>query len=153
PVMSAMEVWTIVWTGDEALGNQTNVFNDWMLNSDDFWIASVGEYGIGKGVAKGVIVLPDTAPATLDDSAMGPMIKAHIADGTFPAPNAQTLYSFVIPKKTKQTMQGGVGCQDYGGYHSETRSASGSKTYVPYAVNLQCSGFGGVTPFDSLTEV
>lgn len=153
PVMSAMEVWTIVWQGDQALGDETNTFDDWMLNSDDFWVSSLSQYGVGKGIAKGVIVLPDQPPSTLDDSAIGPMIKAHIADGLFPQPNKQTLFSFVIPKKTKSTMQGGTGCQDYGGYHSETRVASGSKTFVPYAVNLQCSGFGGVTPFDSLTEV
>jgi hypothetical protein len=124
-----------------------------MLSSDNFWVVSLSEYGIGKGIAKGKIVLAEAAPATLDDSAVGPLIKAHIADGTFPQPNTQTLFSFVIPKKTKSTMQGGAGCQDYGGYHSETRTAAGAKTFVPYAINLQCSGFGGATPFDNLTLV
>jgi hypothetical protein len=153
PTLAAPEVWTIVWQGDEALGAQVNGFVGWMLNSDDYWTTGTGEYGVGKGKAMGVIVLPVAAPATLDDSAVGPMIKAHIADGLFPKPNANTLLAFVVPAGTKSTMYGAAGCQEYGGYHAETRMAAGSTTYVPYAINLQCAGFSGGSLFDSLTMV
>jgi hypothetical protein len=153
PTFSAMEVWTIVWKGDEALGDQINEFVNWDVQSDEYWIEAMGEYGVGKGKAMGKIVLPDAVPKTLDDSAVGPIIKAHIADGLFPQPNSQTVFSFIVPSNTQSTMFGASGCQEYGGYHSETRAATGSKTYVPYAINLQCGGFAGGTDFDSLTEV
>jgi hypothetical protein len=151
PVLAAPEVYTIVWKGDEQLGAQVNTFVEWMLNSDSYWTPGTSEYGVGKGKAMGVLVLPDAKPATLDDSAVGPMIKAHIADGSFPAPNVNTIFSFVVPETTQSTMQGGKGCQEYGGYHAETRTVAGGQTYVPYAINLQCMGQGSV--FDETTMV
>jgi hypothetical protein len=153
PTLAAAEVWTIVWKGDEALGQKVQDFTNWMLTNDQYWSSSLGQYAVGSGKGMGVIVLPDTAPATLDDSMVGPMIKAHIADGLFPKPNVNTVLSFVVPEKTQQTMYGGKGCSEYGGYHAETRMATGSTTYVPYAINLQCAGFTGGTLFDSLTMV
>ena len=159
PTFAAMEVWTIVWAGDEALGAQTNLFVDWLVQSDEFWITAMKEYGVGKGKAMGVLVINAAKPATLDDTAVGPMIKAHIADGSWPTPNVNTVFAFVVPVTTRSTMFGGQGCLaggaggSYGGYHSETKIATGSKVYVPYAINLQCDGFAGNTLFDSLTEV
>jgi len=153
PTLANPEVWTVVWQGDEALGAKVNQFVDWMVKSDEYWTVGVSEYKVGKGRGMGVIVLPDAAPATIDDSQLTTMIKTHLADGLFPQPNANTIISYVIPKKTKQTMYGGQGCQQYGGYHAETRTATGSKTYVSYAVNLQCTGFGGSSLFDELTMV
>jgi hypothetical protein len=152
PTLAAPEVWTVVWQGDEALGDKVNTFIDWMLQSDEYWTVGTSEYNVGKGHGMGVIVLPDAAPATIDDSQLTAMVKSHIADGLFPQPNANTVISYVIPKKSKQTMYGGTGCQEYGGYHAETKKASGVNTYVSYAVNLQCTG-GGVSVWDYLTEV
>src|SRR3954453_2167484 len=37
PTLANPEVWTVVWQGDEALGEKTNLFIDWMLQSDDDW--------------------------------------------------------------------------------------------------------------------
>jgi hypothetical protein len=152
PVIPKIEIWTVVWQGDEALGQRIDQFTKWMVESDDYWVHSLGEYGVGKGKAMGVIVIPNAAPATLDDSAFSPLIKNAIASALFPAPNSNTLFQFIVPPTTKSTLYGSAGCQEYGGYHSETRIAAGSMTLVPYAVNLQCSGFGG-TSFDGLTEV
>ena len=162
PVMTNIEVWTVVWKGDEALGANVNRFIGWMVNSDDYWVPAVSEYGVGKGKAMGVLVIKDAmgnpmaAPAVLPDSGVEPLIKQQVAQGNFPAPTANTLFSFVIPPNTQSNMgRGGVGCQDYGGYHSEARKANSYKDTVSYAINLQCpgGGFGGNTAFDSLTEV
>jgi hypothetical protein len=157
-IIANPEVWTIVWSVDKDLGQQVQTFTDWMLNSNDFWVATLSEYGIGKGKAMGVLVINDAPPATLDDSAVAPLIKAHVADGSFPQPNANTIFSFLLPMATKSTMHsfGGVssGCTEYGGYHSYSRPLTGVKLNVPYAINLNCgAGFGGNTAFDSITEV
>jgi hypothetical protein len=148
PVLAAPQIWTIVWKGDEALGASVQDYTDWMLTSEVFWTASLSEYGVGKGQAMGVITLPDSPPATLDDSTVVAMIKQHIGDGLFPqvVQNA-TVLSFIVPKVTQQTMFGGKGCVDYLGYHSEARTATGATTYVPYMINLQCD-----SQFETLME-
>src|SRR5262249_38608606 len=77
--LAAPEVWTVVWQGDEALGAKTNDFINWMLNSgNDFWTPGVSEYKVGAGKGMGVIVLPDAAPATIDDTMLTAMVKTHI---------------------------------------------------------------------------
>jgi hypothetical protein len=150
PVLAAPEVWTVVWPGDEDLGARINKFTGWMLQSD-FWINSMGEYGVGAGKAKGVIVLPSAAPATIDDKDLKPLVKSVVAMLGEPT-NSNSLIQFVVPEAVKQTMQGGQGCNDYGGYHSQTRSTTGGSMSIPYAVNLQCHE-GTKTLFDLLTEV
>ena len=160
PVLKNAEVWTVVWKGDEELGARVNSFLDWMLNSDEYWLPAVSEFGVDKGKAMGVLVIKDAsgnpvaAPSTLPDSGIEPLIKAQIAQGSFPAPTSSTLFTFVVPPSTQSNMgRGGVGCQDYGGYHSEARKGTSFKDTVPYAITLQCGGFGGNTAFDSLTVV
>ncbi len=161
---ASMEVWTIVWAGDEALGARMNEFVDWAVQSDEWWLTAMKEYGVGKGKAMGVLVINAAKPATLDDTAVGPLIRAHIAgtvagDTQWPTPNANTVFAFMVPVTTHSTMFGAQGCTsggaggEYGGYHSETKIATGSKVYVPYAINLQCDGFAGNTLFDALTYV
>jgi hypothetical protein len=137
PVLPAMELWTVVWKGDDALGAKVDAFHGAMLASD-YWTSRLGEYGIGKGVAKGVIVLDTAAPATLDDSAM----PGIIAGPKFPAANANTVFAFVVPPSTLVTNQGENGCGQFGGYHFETPKG------VPYILDLQCDA-----TMDTLTIV
>lgn len=150
PVLANPEVWTVVWPGDEDLGARVNKFTGWMLSSD-FWVNSMGEYGVGAGVAKGVIVLPSAAPSTIDDKDLKNVVKSVVAMLGEPT-NSNSLIQFVVPEAVKQTMQGGQGCVDYGGYHSQTRSTTGGSVSIAYAVNLQCKE-GSKTLFDLLTEV
>jgi len=146
PVMDHIEVWTVVWQGDEALGDRVNRFLDWMLTSD-YWAQSTAEYGVGPGVAKGVLVIPQKPPATLDDSSIDGLLQGYITSGLFPTPNGKTAFSFILSPKTMSTMFGSRGCNAYEGYHSEAQLAAGT---TPYLVNLQC---GSGTNFNSLTEV
>jgi hypothetical protein len=146
--LSAPEIYTVVWQGDEALGSEVNQFNQTMLASD-YWTGSLAEYGVGAGSAKGVLVVPSAPPATLDDSTLTALIESNAGQGTWPTPNPNTVLSFVLSSKTQSTMFGGNGCTSYGGYHNETDHAH----YV-YTVNLQCPGFGGVPQsFDELTFI
>jgi hypothetical protein len=149
-VIHAPEIWTVVWQGDEDLGAKVNKFSGWMVQSD-YWTQSLAEYDIHAGVAKGVVVLPSAAPATIDDSAFKNLVKSVIAGLPEPV-NSNSIISFIIPVKTQSTMQGGQGCVDYGGYHSQTRTVAGGSTSIPYLVNLQCTE-GSKSLFDLLTEV
>jgi|GEM_PF-3437525 len=147
PVMDHIELYTVVWQGDEALGERINRFNSWMVTSD-YWMESTAEYGVGQGSAKGVLVIPQKPPTTLDDSVIEGLINGYIASGLFPAPTAKTEYVFILNPKTASTMFGSSGCNDYGGYHTEARLDTGGT--VPYLINLQC---GSGNNFNNLTEV
>src|SRR5262249_5704390 len=128
-------------------------FHDWMLTSD-FW-AGLKEYGVDQGVAKGVIVMPNAAPRTLDDAEITPLIEGFIADGTFPQPNENTIFAFVPPPTTKSTVMSdpSKGCVDYVGYHDETNNNDENADHVVYSINLQCPRDDGTVSFDDLTSV
>jgi hypothetical protein len=138
PVLAAPEVWTVVWPGDEMLGNQVNMFVGWMVQSS-YWV-TLKQYGVGAGVAKGVIVMPSAAPKMLDDSAFDGFVSSLAA--MHPA-NANTLFAFVTPLSTVVSFGGGASCVAYGGYHHETR------TGIAYAVNANCP-FDGLQGLDDL---
>ncbi|MSP60619.1 MAG: hypothetical protein EXR72_09820 [Myxococcales bacterium] len=145
PVLKAMEIWTVVWPGNEALGARVNAFHDWMLKSA-YWSESLSEYGVGPGVAKGVVVLPQAAPPVLSVSAFGGLVASLESQPKY-APNANTAFAFVVPLTTQVTGGAGrEGCFNYGGYHTETANGT------VYEVNLQCAGQGNGA-FDDLTYV
>ncbi len=129
PVIASPEIWTVVWQGDEALGAQVNAFHNWMLNSD-YWTSSLSEYGVGVGVAKGVIVIPSTLPATVEETALGQPITQTISSH---ARNASSVFVFVVPAATQVT-HGGVGeCPNGPNYHTEAYDGT------VYELVSQCS--------------
>jgi hypothetical protein len=151
PTIAAMEPYTIVWNGDEALGDKVNTFLSYLVQSD-YWVAVTTEYGGGKGTPKSVIVLDDAAPAALDDSLMDGIVNGLVTSGKLPSTNDNTVLFFVVPQSTKSTLFGANGCFDYGGYHAETQMLINGR-HQPYAVNLQCAGsaLASSSGFDSLT--
>jgi hypothetical protein len=60
-VIANPEIWTVAWEDNRAEGEAAHAFLSWMLTSD-YWTGSLAAYGIGPGVAKGLIVLPGNAP-------------------------------------------------------------------------------------------
>ncbi|MCU1277140.1 MAG: hypothetical protein JWM53_686 [bacterium] len=145
PVQAAPEVWTVVWPGDEAVGAQIVDFLDWMLHSD-YWKTAVGEYGVGAGVSKGLIVLPTAAPAVLDDAMLGALATSLVTSGQV-TKNDNTEVAFVPPATTVVTAGSDKSCSVFVGYHSHgTNSADG----VAYSVNMRCRGEAG-EPIDVLT--
>jgi hypothetical protein len=132
PTLKNAEVWTVVWKGDEALGADVDRFTAWMLTSQ-YWTDSLGEYGIGAGVAKGVIVLPDAPPATYDSANIPTLIGSLTAQAKY-TPNANTLFQIVLSSSTTLYQSGGKFCDVGGGYHVSTADG------VPYSVIPQCPG-------------
>src|SRR5262245_9833485 len=78
-LLKNIDVGTVVWAGDTALAQARADFASWLVGSDYYKILE--EYGIGPGTARGPVVLPGPAPTTLDDSGVGPLIRAALADG------------------------------------------------------------------------
>jgi hypothetical protein len=143
-----MQVWTVVWAGDEAAGTSLDAFNAVLFQSG-YWREVTAEYGIGPGTAPGVIALSGPLPTSLNgadfDALVASLPGSTALDGsTVPAPNESTVFDFLIPKGTPA---GGY-------YHSETTrrltSVSGALIHVPYVVMPQDS-VGFVSDEDYLT--
>ena len=139
--LSAMEIYTVVWQGEEALGAEMDHFHGAMLGSS-YWTSRLGEYGMGAGTAKGVLVVPQPPPATIGYTDLESMIDQNIAGGVWPTPSANTAFAYIVPSATVVDLGGTPACSTAGGYHSETPRG------VPYMVDLQCS-----PGFDLLTVV
>ena len=141
------EIWTVVWTGDDALGAKVNAFNTWMLGSD-YWKNGLKDYGVGAGTAKGVIVLQNSPPPTMiTDGQLQTIITQNlgVAGSGWPTKNANTVISFVLDPKTVDTSNGGS-CTVYDGYHG--RTATGK---TPYLVNAYCPDANMQPDWNNLT--
>jgi hypothetical protein len=144
-----MDVWTVVWRGDEAIGTSVDTFNGAVLGSD-YMMTSLSEYGAGAGTARGVIVL-GPPPATVDDDALAAVLAALPGSTTTSGarvrePDANTVVTFVIPKTTQPPLDSS--------YHAETGAllpaAGGASIHEPYIV-LRQDSVGYVSDFDYLT--
>jgi hypothetical protein len=147
--LANMEVWTIAWRGDEALGARVDAFNGSVVASP-YWHDSLAEYGVSGGTAKGLIVL-GAPPAAVDDNFFEEQVpqllgKTTTTGATFTAPSASTVVTFLIPKATTEP----VGTS----YHTETEgtvaSAAGGPIHIPYIV-LDQIAVGFIPDFDYLT--
>jgi hypothetical protein len=103
----------------------------------DFWGSSLGQYGVGAGTAIGVVVLPGTPPEPLDTKAFALLLEGLVANGSVPAPDANTLFSFIVPP---------LPIPKGGGFHSYTPN-------FVYTVNYESLAPNGSVWFDGLTYV
>ncbi len=136
PVIAAMELWTVVFPGDETLGAHLDAFHRDMFGTSYYWTGILGQYGVGDGSARGVIVLPQAKPATLAHDAIPALLDGVAVPG---GRNANTVLALVVPKTTMVT---GVPAGE-AAYHNETPKG-------PFIVLLQ-KDIGVGTAFDSLT--
>ena len=147
PVQKAPEVWTVVWPGDEVLGGQIVDFLDWMLTSD-YWMTSMGEYGIGAGTSKGLIVLPTAAPAVIGDAQLAGLSTMLVSSGQITG-STNTQVVFFPPPTTKVNLDGSTSsCSAFLGYHEHGKNSADA---VAYAVTARCVGSPG-TVLDGITD-
>jgi len=147
-VLGAMEVWTIVFIGDEAIGSAVDTLNGLVLASS-YYTTNLSEYGVGAGTAHGVIVAgapPSAVDDAFYDAQIGQLVGRVSSTGDMLTLGPNTVLTFVIPKATSEP----VGTS----YHTTTVATfpltSGSSARVPYIVIRQDS-VGFVADFDYLT--
>lgn len=155
------EVVTITYPGD-TLAKQLEAFGDGITQTC-YWdtiragyCESSGMSCVGRGTlpAKPHVEMTAAPAASYTDTAMGgsstmaTYIQQQVASGTFPAPDANTLYALYFPSTTTITLDGATSCQTFGGYHNSTTVTppGGSNTIVSYAVIPRC-----MTTIDYLT--
>jgi hypothetical protein len=124
PVISHPQLITITYQDDTNTAVD-QAFDEWIIQSK--WLETIGaDYGVSLGSNMNV-VLPGSAPTSLQDSDVQNILVALIADGGLPAPVVpdgggvpDQLYMFWFPYTT--TISGtslGVSCQSFGAYHNE----------------------------------
>lgn len=111
-----------------------------LLPGSDWWKAVTGGFGIGDVSHPAHLVLAASAPDEMDDDGVLAAIVDHIADGSLPYPDADTLYAIFLPPTTTLHSVAGDSCVNYGGFHTQgiASNGDGGSTRFAYAVLPQC---------------
>ncbi|HEX8791918.1 MAG TPA: hypothetical protein VF765_13280 [Polyangiaceae bacterium] len=157
PKLTAPRVVTVSFSNDDpTLLASLQSFDD-TITTTAWWTAVTSEYGVRQGAAGTHVVLPMAAASGYTDSVHGgdssvrQLVQAFVADGTLPAPDAQTLYVLYFPAGTILRLDGISACAPPGGtgwHDSVTVSLpdAGTSTDVAYAVIPRCqSDLGAMT--------
>jgi hypothetical protein len=137
PVLAAPAPVIVVWPGDESLGERLNAFHEDLFASY-VWGKTFAQYRVGRGTAKGIVVLPDAKPATIAHDSIPSLVSGVAAGLTV---DANTVIVVLIPVTTTET---GVPANELG-YHNEIGG-------VPFIVLRQTTTATiGSTTFEDLT--
>jgi hypothetical protein len=146
--IKAPEVWTAVWAGDEQIGADVQKFTSWMLTSS-YWTTGVAEYGVGAGVAKGVVVIDGAKPTSISQTDLDALIDKNVGhtNGWPTSANANTIISIVTDPSISVTdvLGNPAGCVAFDGYHSISQAG------VPYLVNAYCNDASNKPDWNNLT--
>ena len=147
PLLGAVEVvpiyWGAAWSDPEnaALASRLDDFFDFILTSE--YMDLLAEYGtdtspIGHGRRTASARVTSSEPAsTVTDAAVQTTLQGFVADGTVPAPTAETLFFVYLPPGVTSVLGSGRSCAPGGfcGYHNH---AVGLRyAVVPFA---DCTG-------------
>ena len=141
PVMSAPRIVPITYAGDP-LADQIEDFVG-SVGCTDYWRSAVSEYGVGEAQMLAPVRLPDAAPATISDNAIGAFLSKQIQAGApgFANPPDDVIFAVYLPTGTTVELQGSQSCSQSGdsflGYHS---SFSYTGKPISYAVIARCDG-------------
>jgi hypothetical protein len=107
------------------------------VGTTTYWTDAVAEYGVGPATVQPPVHLTQTAPKTIDDSAIGAFLATTLASKVgLMAPSANALYVISYPSTSTVTLGTSTSCTDFGAYHN---SASVGGVTVAYAVVPECT--------------
>jgi hypothetical protein len=136
PSFAHTKLVTITFPG-YAHKDEVEAFGDFIVTSK--WLLATGEeYGVNDGTHLAKVVLPDEAPAAIDDAGLVALIGDRITDGTLPAGSVadEVLYLIYLPGSTVLTDDGTL-CTDFLGYHWEAQAGG---QHIAYGVVGDCDG-------------
>jgi len=139
PVMVHPKVLPIMFAGDSGAGDVQSFLTE--LAGTPAWGSATSEYGVGPLTILPAVTVTD-APQSISDSGLQSMVASNTSSATAPwgAADPETIYLFVLPQGTIEQDSYGACCNEYDGYHDETKVGS---TSVSYAVSCTCPGFDG----------
>jgi hypothetical protein len=135
PVIAMPTLYAVTFPGDALLSSIQSLIST--IGGTAYWTANTSEYGVGPATAGQPISLTEQAPAQIDDAQIQTWIGQKVTAGTFPQPDANTLYVIFYPASTSITLFGTSSCQQFGGYHNEGQLANGQP--FAYAILPRCS--------------
>ena len=155
-ILDAMSVVTVTFASDDpTLVGRLNTFGD-TITSTPWWKATTSEYCaqpkntpcIGPGAGGGHVSIPEAPAASYTDSSSSDvstikdLIKAKVADKTFPDPTDNTLYAIYFPKGVSVNLDGSQSCNNFGAYHNTVtlKNAANQLVVVAYAIMPRCGG-------------
>lgn len=154
PVLASPKLVPVFFAGDDAAFTAQLADFDSRIGASAYFAAAVGEYGVGPATALAPVQLTETAPPTIDDTAIQAwlQLKLDSNDPAWPTHDGNTLYILHYPAATTITLQGQSSCTGFGGYHNETQlDAAHGSADVAYAVIPRCATFGSLTGIDAVT--
>ena len=154
PVLASPKLVPVFFAGDDV--TFTAPLADFVskIGATPYFATAVGEYGVGPATALAPVQLTETAPATIDDTAIQTWLQGKLDgnDPGWPANDANTVYLLHYPANTTVTLQGSTSCAAFGGYHNDTQlDAAHGSAYVAYAVIPRCASFGSLMGIDAVT--
>jgi hypothetical protein len=139
PVLAHPKLYPVFFAGDDASTVASLTDFTQKVGGTAYWTATTSEYGVGAATGEAAIQLTESAPGTIDDTAIQTWLAQEFAAGApFPAPDADTLMVLYYPMGTTITLQGDTSCQVFGGYHNSAMIAGGQE--IAYAVVPRCDG-------------
>ncbi len=128
PILKNAKIVTITFDGDtkrdllEQLGDTITQTKWWDAVTDGY--CDDKNTCVGQGSSGGHVHLSDPPAKSYTDSAFSTptsiqdFIKAHVADGSFPTPDADTLYAIYFPSSVSIVLDSANSCMDFGAYHN-----------------------------------
>jgi hypothetical protein len=171
PILSAPRVVTVTFPEDDpSLVARLQLFDDtitgtawWTQVAHEYCVSPGGSPCVGPGSGGGHVVMPNAALQAYTDSVRGgdatirQLVADNVADGAFPAPDAQTLYVLYMPTGVRVLLDGLDICQHggSGGYHDSIAVApdGGTPLDVAYAVVGRCSSTEAATTLTASHEI
>ncbi len=155
-VLDAMKIVTVTFASDDqTLVGRLNTFGD-TITSTPWWKETTSEYCaqpkgtpcVGPGTGGGHVSITEapaaayTDSSSTDPSTIKDLIKAKVADKTFPDPTDNTLYALYFPKGVNVTLDGSQSCNSFGAYHNTVSltNAKNELVVVAYAIMPRCGG-------------
>src|SRR5437588_7084014 len=158
PLLTSVQVFTLfwgaAWQDDMQLIQQLNAFFDDVVVSpliDQLTEYSVQAMSIGHGSRIGTATIIDPAvPSSVGDADIQQLLRNELGSNpAVPRPRPDTLYFVYLPSGVTVSLDGGVSCSSFCGYHQDI---DGQIFYavMPYP---DCAGcVGGLAVLDALTS-
>lgn len=116
------------------------------VGSTPYWTSAVSEYGVGPAAVATPVELTESAPTSIDDSAIQTWLAGKLdgspANAAFGTPTESSVYFIAYPLGTTVTLDSYTSCVEggFGGYHNSVQLTSGpwAGLGVSYAVLPEC---------------
>ena len=124
PIVDAPVIVTVTFPADalrprlEAFGDALTQSTWWTKVAAGYCITPPGIPCVGKGKGGGHVALAAPPDGAFSAAQVAQLVASHVADRSFPAPSAGTIYVLYFPSSV--TLQDGLlrSCADFAGYHS-----------------------------------